>query len=187
MIKDAPNSFQGYFGLASVEAEEGNLEKASENAQKAYAIHPDYPLLSDTLGIIFLKEGRFGSAELSFLKAIELDPQLGQSYSHLSILYYVQKEYEKSWAIQQKVLALSGDTIRSEDVVVAAMTLAKLGRYQESLQLIALHKLDLSIPQVRFVLAIDHFKLGNLQEAKQYFDWDATTSEAAKLKMLKDF
>jgi Tfp pilus assembly protein PilF len=187
MIRDAPNSFQGYFGLASVEAEEGNLEKASENAQKAYTINPNYPLLSDTLGIIFLKEGRFASAELSFLKAIELDPQLAQSYSHLSILYYVQKEYEKSLAIQQKVLALSGDAVRSEDVVVAAMTLAKLRRYQESLQLIALHKLDFSIPQVRFVLAIDHFKLGNLQEAKQYFDWDATTSEAAKLKMLEDF
>ena len=45
----------------------------------------------------------------------------------------------------------------------------------------------MSNSQVRFILAVNYFKIGNLNEAKKYFDWNSDKTEAEKIKILKGF
>lgn len=70
----------------------------------------------------------------------------------------------------------------------AALLLTQRGRYQESLDLI--RTMDPRLKKrsdVTFLLALNYYKLGMLEEAKKYFHWDPSKSEEEKMRILEDF
>ena len=67
-----------------------------------------------------------------------------------------------------------------------AYTLAIQGRYAESMAWVYAQR-NSNDPQIRALMALNLYKLGRIDEAKQYFDWRADLTEPEKIKLLEDF
>lgn len=79
-------------------------------------------------------------------------------------------------------------TIELKPNEIQALLLSKQGKYEESLNLIS--AFDPRIKKrsnVIFLLALNYYKLGMIDEARKYFYWDPSKSEEEKIKILEDF
>ncbi len=185
MIETAPNSIQGHMNLADLYLENNDLESARRQAETAFNIYKEHPPLLNLIGVIAFKDGNYDLAERAFLKAIEIRPKLPLSFSNIAKVYYKTGDYGKAEEALRNVVNLYP---KPEDVILYALTLSKLKRYAESTEVIKKYfSRDLANSQVRLVLAINSFKVGNLDEARKYFDWNQSKSEAEKIEILKDF
>jgi hypothetical protein len=43
------------------------------------------------------------------------------------------------------------------------------------------------MPEVRFLLAVNYYHLGDVAQAKKYMDWDSITTTEQKLEMIMAF
>ena len=77
---------------------------------------------------------------------------------------------------------------KTEDVIMYAFALAKLKQYQASIDTVNKYFAGkFNDSQIKLILAADYFKMGNMNEARKYFDWDSGKSEAEKIKILRAF
>lgn len=187
MIADAPQSLQGYFGMASLEVEEGNIQQARMYAEKARLIYANHAPLLNVIGVIYMKEGRFQRAEESFKQAMAVDPSLASSYINLSKLYYVNKQYPQTLELVASIVKKTPNP-RAEDVALYALTYVRLGKASEAIEVLGkyAHLLN-TYSEIRYVYALAYFKLGKIDDAKRYFDWDKTINEKDKIKLLEAF
>jgi tetratricopeptide (TPR) repeat protein len=131
MIKDAPQSLQGHQNLAVVYLEEGEIEKARSQVEKAFAIYKEHAPLLNLIGIIAYQDGNYELAETAFLKAIEVRPTLTISYSNIGKLYYDLGEYEEAVRyLQTAVRKVSRPS--EKDIRLFADALLRSGRAGES-------------------------------------------------------
>lgn len=187
MVKTAPRSIQGHYGLAQFYLENNRLAEAKKEVEIGYAIYNKHPPLLNVMGSIAYVEKDYGRAETYYLQAIEEAPFVTQGYQNAAKLYFTIGNYDKAASLL-KYLITKWSYPRAADFVDYALVLAKLGRYQESLAII--HRRfagNFQDPQIKLVLSIDYFKTGNLKEAKNYFDWNNTLSVQEKVKILTDF
>ncbi len=185
MIKTAPNSIQGHLNMADIYLDRDQIEEARNETELAFAIYKDHAPLMNLIGTIAYKDGNYDLSETAFLKAIELRPKLPISYSNVAKVYYKTGHYEEAETALRNVVYLYP---KAEDVILYALSLAKLQRYQESIDIINRYlSHELNNSQVRFVLAVNYYKLNRLAEARKYFDWITTKSEAEKILILRDF
>lgn len=187
MIKTAPNSVQGHTNLANWYMRSGKTAEAKNEAEIGFAIDNEYPPLLNTIGGIAFKDENYGLAETAFLKAIELAPLIPLGYINAGRLYYLTGQYEKSKEMFDSALGAYARP-KAEDVLIYAFTLAKLKQYQASIDMVNKYfagHLDNS--QIKLVLAVDYFKMGNISEARKYFDWTANKTEAEKIQFLQKF
>lgn len=187
MIKTAPRSIQGHYGLAQFYLERNLLDEAKKEAQIAYEIYNKHPPLLNTMGSIAFLEKEYARAAVFYLQAIEEAPFAVQGYQNAAKVYFTMGEYEKAASLL-KYLITRWSHPRAADFVDYALVLAKQGKYQESLAVIqGRFKGDVKDSQIRLVLAIDYFKTGNLEEAKKYFDWNTSLGIQEKIKILTNF
>ncbi|MBI2020476.1 tetratricopeptide repeat protein [Candidatus Daviesbacteria bacterium] len=186
MVKDAPLSVHGHQLLAQWYLERNLLNEAKKETEVAFNIYQDHPPLLNTMGNIALEEGDFKLAEEMFLKAIKIAPEVTTAYQNAANLYYKTGQYEKAEKVLE-YLVTHWTKPRIGDYMDYALVLAKLGKYQTSLEVINRKLMPPTNPRVKLLLAINYYKLGNIEEAKKYFDWDSSLSEEEKLKILQEF
>jgi tetratricopeptide (TPR) repeat protein len=188
MVKTAPKSVQGYANLANFYMKNDRLDEAREAAEKGFNIYKDYSPLLNVIGAIAFKDGNYDLAKAAFLKAIELSPKIPLAYSNLGHLYYGSEEYDKAAEALEKAIGLYTIRPKPTDIFLYALSLAKTKRYGDSIEIVNRYfSNDLGNSQVRFILAINYFKMGNLAEARKYFDWNPGKTEAEKIKILRSF
>lgn len=106
---------------------------------------------------------------------------------HLGALIAIsQGNYDSAKKAIEKAIERRPDVLTSYEIY--AFLLAKEGNCKDSLALLKRLKApSLRKAAVRLTYAACYYKLGNLTEAKQYFDWDESMSEQEKLKSLSEF
>lgn len=185
MIKTAPNSLQGHQNMAQLYLEENRVEEARREVEVAFDIYKEHAPLLNLIGIIAYRDENYDLAETAFLKAIELRPSLDISFVNIGRLYYQLGEYDKAEESLRNVVKLFS---RAQDALLYALTLAKLERYEESLEIVNNYfKNNLDNDQIRFAVALNYYKMGNLDEAKKYFDWNPNKTESEKIEILENF
>ncbi len=152
MILSAPESVQGYVGMAHYFMRQGKVKEAKTYMRKGSSIYPDHPPLLHVSGRIALLEHDYAQAEKSFLRAIKVRPDLPANYA-----YY-------------------------------AAALAKEGRYEKSIEIgsefIKKYPRD---RHIKFIMAENYYRLGQMEEARKYFDFDNRLTEEQKIKALDQF
>lgn len=187
ITETAPKSIMGHWGLSRVYLDRNLLDMAKKEAEIALAIDPEYPPLLNTLGDIAYRENNYTLARDMYVKAIEAAPHVAGGYQNATMVYYKMGEYEKAEKMLQ-YLVTRWPRPRAEDVVDYALVLAIREKYEESLFVIQkYYGGDFKDPELRLVLAVDYYKLGKLDEAKKYFDWNPTLREEDKIKLLKEW
>ncbi len=102
--------------LAWVYAEQGgNIDVALRLAQEAKEARPDDPMISDTLGWIYVKKQSFGNAIQLFRQSVEKNPQKALYHYHLGVAYYrAGKKVEAKQSLQM-ALKLQRDIAGSQE------------------------------------------------------------------------
>lgn len=186
MLKTAPNSVLTRNNLARLYFSNGYLDKAKEEAQIALNIYPFPPTL-DLLGQISWRENNYAQAEKLFKRSIELNPKPIRSYSNLGQMYYEMGKYKE--AVDILTYPVDAMPIK-KDVLVYALSLIKLKKYNEAIDIIEKNYGDNPTEsKLRFALGLAYFKLGNLDKAKSYLDdtKNQSISEEEFFRSLKEF
>lgn len=188
MVKTAPRSVQGYANLANFYMKNDLLGEARQAAEAGFNIYPDYSPLLNVIGAIAFKDNNYDLAKTAFLKAIELNPEIPLAYSNLGRLYYGAGEYDKASEILARGIGLYSIRPKPTDIFLYALSLVQTKRYNDSVNVVNKYFFnETNNSQVRFILALNYFKMGNIAEAKKYFDWNPNKTEAEKIKILKAF
>lgn len=84
--------------------------------------------------------------------------------------------------------AVRGSPRTSDPYFYYALALAKREKYEESFTIArqAFQQFP-DNPQVRFLMAVNLFKLGRTAEAETYFDWNPALSREEKIRLLEEF
>ena len=97
-----------------------------------------------------------------------------------------QNDYDSSKKFIEESILLNRDSRAAYSIY--AIVLAKQGKYRESLAVINTHLHDwVDQEDVRFLLAVNYWKLGNSTEAKKYFDWAGNLSEQEQIRLIESF
>lgn len=169
MIHDAPNSIQGYYGMAIVEYEKGNIARAHQYISKALSIHPQHPPAINFLAGIEFSKGNIESAEYLYKRSLSIDPTLARTYLLLGGLYYATQRYDEALPLFEMNVRLSRKP-RVYEVTFLAATLTKLGRYEESLKVMDRYITDdFDFQKARQIKAYNFYKLGYLKQVQEYF------------------
>lgn len=188
MVQTAPQSVQAYANLANFYMKNDRLDEARREAEAGFNIYQEYSPLLNVIGAIAFKDNNYELARTAFLKAIELAPKIPLSYSNLGRLYYGNGEYDKAKEMLASAIKLYVVSPKPTDVFLYSLTLVKLKQYQESIDIINKYfSKNMDNSQVRFIMALNYFKMGNIVEAKKYFDWTSGKTEAEKIKILQQF
>lgn len=187
MVKDSPNSVQAHYLLADMYFADGNLSGAQEHSSIANSIYPDYAPLLTLRGSILGQEGKYQDAKLLFMKSDKLDPTHFPTFRNLAVAFYLTGEYEKANDLYSEAIPKSYGRLSLKDFAFYASSLAKSKRYQESIEVIKRYIQDESIPEIRYLLAVNYYRLGNIDKAKQYFDWNPNMSFGQKIAAINVF
>ncbi|HBR18386.1 MAG TPA: hypothetical protein DD725_12470 [Deltaproteobacteria bacterium] len=119
-----------YYGLAHVYIAKEEPEKAVEALEKAIEADPKNPLPYRDLGMMSFQNNNMESAELFFIKAIELAPQAVELYKLLCDLYVGQSEYQKAISLYEDALLANPNNpvIQQELVTLYNIMITKTGR-----------------------------------------------------------
>ena len=187
MIRDAPNSIQGHLNLAGIYLEKNDLNLAKKHAKIASDIYEDHPYILNLKSIIAVKEGNLEEAARLLLKSKQIDPTLTQTYQYLAGVYFAEKRYQETAEIALLALRIFPQP-QTKDIITYSASLAKLGKFPESLAVLEKYLgFETQIPQARFILAINLYKLGRIAEAEKYFDWDNNLTKEEKIKAIEEF
>lgn len=147
---------------------------------------PDSAFAHFTLSDAYYRQGRFIEAKSEIGKSLSIYEDYAPSF-HLVALLALE---EGNYTIAEKAIERATE-LRSglpENYQLQALLFFKKGKYQASLDLIdKLPKRNQEQPNILFLLAINNYKLGRVDEAKKYLYWDNATSEEEKIKILEDF
>jgi superkiller protein 3 len=75
---------------------EGNIQMASVQMQRAHQLDPDNKEIVNTLGIIHLQLSEFKKAEELFLKALAIDNEFSDAYHNLGAIYINTGQWDKA-------------------------------------------------------------------------------------------
>ena len=100
-----------------------------EAFEKAIEADPKNPLPYRDLGLMSFQNNNIGSAELFFIKAIELAPQIIELYKLLCDLYVGQSEYQKAISLYEDALLVNPDNpvIQKELVTLYQLLISRTG------------------------------------------------------------
>ena len=85
------------------------INKASEYCTKAIEISPNLAPVYITLGLLYIKTGKYDEANKVFLKAEEIDPTNIDAYQGQASLYNEQGKLDEAESIYKKVIKMKPD------------------------------------------------------------------------------
>ena len=90
-------------------AEQGRLDEAIAEFQKAIELKPDDPDAHRNLGTVYGEQGKEEEAAAAYEKAIELDPDFGEAYGDLAGIYTRLGRLSEAVAAGEKAIELAPD------------------------------------------------------------------------------
>ena len=115
-----------YYVAALISFWKRDLERSTEEADKALSLNPNHPLALVARGNVDLYSGEPARAIPYYEKAIRLDPGQSQYRHFLAMAYFVAGAYETAAAIFKERIALTPNTDLSRAFLASA--LGHLGR-----------------------------------------------------------
>ena len=106
-------------------------EKMRAAAEKALQLDPLLAEAHEALALVYARDSRWGEAEKSFRRAIELDPNRSSTYTHFALwLLYVLGRNDE--ALGQLRIAQKTDPLSPEVYLALALVLTSTGRYEQA-------------------------------------------------------
>src|SRR3989338_8905760 len=151
----------------------GILEFGDENyllagkwAEKVFAKKPNHVPALFLAGHAYKNIGNLKSAELSWLKLVELKPNYVQTYLSLGILYYEQGRLDKAEVVLAKGFELEKTWGKAFPL---ALVKINRGKYDEAIQLITSNfGADSQKREIKFALGLAYLKKGDNSRAEFY-------------------
>jgi tetratricopeptide (TPR) repeat protein len=95
--------------LGDVFLQQGRMNEATAQFQKALAIKPDDAEAHYNLGDVFLQQGRMNEATAQFQKALAIKPDDAEAHNNLGDIFLQQGRLDEAIAQFQKALAIKPD------------------------------------------------------------------------------
>ena len=191
MIKEAPESVTGYSLLADYYAKKNDFDNAEKYAMETLKrTKTGNKYVFDILANIAASRGHFDQALALYQKSIALDPSSAGGYLGIGSIYFATGQYQKALEVYEFAIEKSQNTKRLpiDRVLPYAATLAKLKQYEKSLQVLQDFAKGYEDDKfVRFIKAVNLYKMGQRQEAQAYFDWDTAKSYDEKILILENY
>ena len=171
IVIDAPNSVHGRYMLANYFQGRGDFEAARPHIEHGLAIYR-HPHLVELAAIGAFHDGDYPLAKkLSAEVLEELKPTKPQR-AHLvyAIVLSHEGQYQKSLDLMMRLLE-KGEKL---DKIKVAGSLSEVAFQEDN-------------PVIRFILAVNLYKLGRVEEARKYFDWEPHLSEKEKIDIINKF
>lgn len=139
-------------------------EEAERHADEAIALNNTSARAWNLKGLLAFRKGSDSEAEHLFMKALDLDKSLGETYANLGALRWKMKDYDEAFTLLEKAFVLSA-TI--EDIVVnfhaAAVSLSQMARAEKIFRdAAALHPMN---KRLKYILADILLQLEKYDEA----------------------
>ncbi len=151
--------------MVSMDFEEGKPEVGLQRVKDAAAANPDAAMLRNLLGLIYLKLREPGPAEEAFLKAIEIDPMMVQSYLAVSRIYVESGRYDDALEKLRKAAELDSKNLGAVMMAgVIHQQKGDLGKAQEAYEQI-LETDDSFVPAANNLAYIYAENAGDLDKA----------------------
>ncbi len=84
---------------------EGNIQMAFVDFQKAYRITPDNKEILNSLGLVYLQLEEFEKAKNLFLRAVSIDSEFSEAYNNLGVTYSKRGQWTEAIDAFKKALA----------------------------------------------------------------------------------
>ncbi|HET6892826.1 MAG TPA: tetratricopeptide repeat protein, partial [Pyrinomonadaceae bacterium] len=125
-----PKSARKEFEKATTASQKGDADQAISHLRKAIAIHPNFVMARNDLGVQLLAQGKLEEAAQELRTAISLDPSSFNPALNLGIVLVQQHQFEDAATILRKALSLeSGAPAALLYLGIASMA---LGRFDEA-------------------------------------------------------
>jgi tetratricopeptide (TPR) repeat protein len=187
MIHDAPQSAYAHFLLGKLYYNENKYTLSKQQADLTSAIYPDYAPLIALYADLYGQQKDYAQAEKLLLKATRLDPAYFPAFSDLAIIYLSLARYDKAADVYTAMYRVAAASFTVKDFTGYALSLTKMNRFKDSIELIQKNiGMDQS-PAVQFLLSLDYYKLGNLDQAKAHLNWNNSLSDTDKLQLLETY
>lgn len=145
---------------------EGNLQMAFIEFQKAYQIDPDDKETLHGIGLVHFQLEEFEKAKENFLKAVSIDPEFSEAYNNLGVTYMRTGQWQS--AVEAFKKALSNPLYRTPEKAFYSLGMSyyRLGQYNLAIDAFKdAIKRDTLSPSPYYGLALAYNKLGRYGDA----------------------
>lgn len=122
-----------YYKMGISYLNEGNIQMAFVNFQKAYQFNPDSVEIMNSLGLVYLQLDDFINAKQLFSKAVSINPQFSESHNNLGVAHIKTGQWHD--AIESFKNALSNPLYTSPEMAFYNLGVSyyKTGQINESI------------------------------------------------------
>jgi len=164
-----PGYWAGHYnaGLALLDAK--RLDEAQSMIEKAAALNNNEPNILAALGRSYDLQGQTAQAVTSFKRALEIDPEMFQSYNDLGSVYFKNKDYRLAEMNFSAALRLRPDTPIARFNL--GLCYARQERYSDATR--ELERVIQLMPRDAYALyelGLAYEKLGRLEEARRVME-----------------
>jgi tetratricopeptide (TPR) repeat protein len=99
-------SFDQHFELGRMYREQGRLEDAARELQRAAALDRTHVDVRLDLGVLLAEQGQLHQATLMFEQVIELDPGNTEAHFYLGLAYFQREEMKEAVRVWQNAIKL---------------------------------------------------------------------------------
>ena len=154
---------------------EDRLDEAEPYCRDSLRIKPDYSNVSNTLGILELKRGRFAESEQNFLEVLRHSPNDAFGYSNIAVAQALLGKPDEAEANLEKAVRLSGNSVPPSDWIKTlndvAAAYAQKNNYQKAAEnFTRILAIDQNNMPARGNLALALSKLNRYDEAQKLIE-----------------
>jgi tetratricopeptide (TPR) repeat protein len=167
MVKTSPESVNALGVAAVTYLASGQVELARSEAEKALAIYPFF-MAEDVMGILASDDKEYAKAETYFKNSIKDNPIPIRPYSYLGHLYYEEGRFDDALFILNYAVRAAH---YENDVLVYALTLIRLQRYNDAREvIIKYYGYKPENQKLKLALGLSYLRAGDSETAWKYFN-----------------
>jgi type IV pilus assembly protein PilF len=155
--------------LAGLYFSRGQASTALDELKLALAANPDLPEAHSLRGLIYASLGDAAEAELSFNRALQINPRDADAMHNFGWFLCQQRRYPEADAMFQRATALPhyGEVVRT--LLARGVCQARAGRWAEAERLLSrAYELDPASPVTAYNLSDVLLRRGELERARFY-------------------
>jgi tetratricopeptide (TPR) repeat protein len=161
-------NYLAHINLGTALVQEGRMDEAITQFQKALAINPNDEKAHNNLGNILLQMGRVDEAILHFQKALQISPDLAAAHLNLGNALMIKGRVDEAIAHFQHVLQIKSDNADARNNL--GNLLLKMGRVNEAItQFQQALKIKPDYADAHYNLAIALWQEGRADEAIAHY------------------
>lgn len=161
-----------YYKMGLSYLNEGNIQMAYVQLQRAYQIDPDNKEILNSLGLVYLRLEDFNNAKDMFLKAINIDSKYSDAYHNLGVTYINKGMFEEAIDAFNKALANPFYLTPEKSFYLLGLSYYRLNQYDLAINA---YKDSIrrspSFPLPYYGLALAFNRVGRLEDASNALKW----------------